>query len=93
MREKEAFGAKRVLDGKSGKVSYFDINAPERQGIALISRLPFSIKVMIENLLRNVDGDQVLPENIVAMARWQPEPGEKGRRGPLPGHRTSRDAC
>lgn len=31
---------------------------------------------MIENLLRNVDGDQVLPENIVAMAHWQPEPGE-----------------
>ena len=34
----------------------FDINKLEEKGIAAISRLPFSIKILVENLLRKLDG-------------------------------------
>jgi len=76
MGYRDEFGVKRTLESRGGTVSYFDINALEEQGIALVSRLPFSIKIMLESLLRNVDGYQVLPEDVIALARWQPEPGE-----------------
>ncbi|MFN3477075.1 MAG: hypothetical protein ACK4Z6_05920, partial [Candidatus Methylomirabilales bacterium] len=70
MRYRDEFGAKRTLESQVGKVSYFDINALEEQGIARVSQLPFSIKVMVESLLRNVDGYQVRSEDVVTLARW-----------------------
>ncbi|MGH7352886.1 MAG: aconitate hydratase AcnA [Candidatus Methylomirabilales bacterium] len=76
MKYRDEFGAKRALESVGGTVHYFDINTLENQGIAVVSRLPFSIKVMLESLLRNVDRYQVLPEDVVALARWRAEPGE-----------------
>ena len=76
MNYRDEFGAKRTLEGMGGTLSYFDINALEKRGIARVSTLPFSIKVMLESILRNVDGYQVLPGDVEALARWQPEPGE-----------------
>ncbi|MBI4236695.1 MAG: aconitate hydratase, partial [Chloroflexi bacterium] len=72
----DPFGAKRSLRSRGGAVSYFDINVLEKQGIAAVSRLPFSIKVMLESLLRNVNEYDVRSEDVAALARWQPEPGE-----------------
>ncbi|MGH7370418.1 MAG: aconitase family protein, partial [Candidatus Methylomirabilales bacterium] len=76
MKYRDEFGAKRALESVGGTVHYFDINTLESQGIAVVSQLPFSIKVMLESLLRNVDRYQVLPEDVVALARWRAEPGE-----------------
>ena len=76
MKQRDEFGAKRTLEGMGGTLSYFDINALEKRGIGRVSTLPFSIKVMLESILRNVDGYQVLPGDVEALARWQPEPGE-----------------
>jgi aconitate hydratase len=49
----------------------FDINKLEENNIADISRLPFSIKILVENLLRNFDGRIVKEENLIAIANWQ----------------------
>ena len=76
MAYQDAFGAKRTLQTPQGPVAYFDINALEDQGIAPTSRLPFSIKVLLESVLRNVNGYDVLAEDVAALARWQPDPGE-----------------
>ncbi|MGH7473126.1 MAG: aconitate hydratase, partial [Candidatus Methylomirabilales bacterium] len=76
MKYRDEFGAKRTLEGMGGTLAYFDINALEKRGIARVSTLPFSIKVMLESILRNVDGYRVLPGDVEALARWQPEPGE-----------------
>jgi aconitate hydratase len=42
-----------------------------------LSRLPFSIKILLENLLRNEDGQTVKAEDIEAVARWNGQPGER----------------
>jgi aconitate hydratase len=49
----------------------FDIQRLETEGIANISRLPFSIRILVENLLRKMDGQVVREENLTAIANWQ----------------------
>jgi aconitate hydratase len=49
----------------------FDINRLEEKGIAPISRLPFSIKILIENLLRKLDGRIVREEDLLNIAQWK----------------------
>ena len=53
------------------KYSFIDINIIEQKGIARIKRLPFSIKILIENLLRKLDGHIVLEEDLINIARWE----------------------
>jgi aconitate hydratase A / 2-methylisocitrate dehydratase len=49
----------------------FDINRLEEKGIATISRLPFSIKILVENLLRKLDGKIVREEDLLSIANWK----------------------
>jgi len=76
MAYRDEFGTKRTIDTRGGKVALFDINALEAANVGPVSRLPFSIRVMLESLLRNVNGYDVLREDVEALARWQPVPGE-----------------
>jgi aconitate hydratase len=49
---------------------YYSLPAAEAAGLAGISRLPFSMKVLLENLLRNEDGDSVGMDDLKAVAAW-----------------------
>ena len=75
MEYKDEFGARRTLETLAGTVHYFDLNALENQGIASVSRLPFSLKIILESLLRNVNGYDVMSDDVVNLARWKPDPG------------------
>lgn len=76
MAYRNEFGALKTLSTKMGTVHYYDIMELEKQGIAPVSRLPFSIRVMLESLLRSEDGYKVSKEDVVRLANWQPDPGE-----------------
>src|SRR5260370_41442777 len=66
-----SFGARATL--KAGKRSYeiFRLDAVERRGLS-IARLPYSLKILLENLLRLEDGRVVQPEDIEKLGRWDP---------------------
>lgn len=49
---------------------YYSLPALEEQGIAPISRLPVSIRIILESLLRNCDGKRVKEDDIVHLAKW-----------------------
>lgn len=49
---------------------YYSLPALEEQGIAKIRRLPVSIRVMLESLLRNCDGERVTEKDILHLAQW-----------------------
>ena len=68
-----AFGARRQLSTKTGAVDYFRLASLAEGGIADLSRLPITIKILVENLLRHCDGHQVADDTVVQMARWQPK--------------------
>jgi aconitate hydratase A / 2-methylisocitrate dehydratase len=50
--------------------AYYSLPTAERNGLKGISRLPFSMKVLLENLLRNEDGRTVTKDDIKAVAEW-----------------------
>ena len=56
---------------KKGIYTFFDIQRLEADGIGDIQRLPYSIKVLVENLLRKLDGQIVRAEDLKNIARWQ----------------------
>ena len=73
-----SFGARAELDTRSGKISYYRLATLGERGVADVSRLPFSIKVILEALLRNEDGRAVTREDILTLAGYQAAaPSEK----------------
>ena len=58
---------------KIGKKIYtfFSLKSAEKNGIKNISSLPFSIKILLENLLRNENGKTVLSEDIKSFSKWK----------------------
>ena len=50
--------------------SYYSLPALEEQGLGKISRLPFSIRVVLESVLRNCDGKKVHEKDVKALASW-----------------------
>ncbi|HIA03633.1 MAG TPA: aconitate hydratase AcnA [Myxococcales bacterium] len=67
-----SFGAKETLDVNGRSYTYYRLNALLEQGHSQINRLPFSMRVLLENLLRNEDGTSVTREDIEAIADWDP---------------------
>jgi aconitate hydratase len=56
--------------GKKGK--FYSLPALEKAGIGKISRLPISIRIMLESVLRNCDGKKVTEEHVKQLASWKP---------------------
>src|SRR5271157_108442 len=67
---KNSFSARAAL--KVGNESYeiFRLEALERAGIGKVSRLPFSLKVLLENLLRHEDNQFVRADDVRVLASW-----------------------
>ena len=60
-----------TVDGR--RYDYFSLPAAERAGLGDLSRLPFSLKILLENLLRFEDGQSVTVADIEALAAWLKE--------------------
>jgi aconitate hydratase len=67
---KNSFGARSTLRAGGASVDYFSLAALARAGHARLDELPFSIRVLLENLLRNEDGRLVRDEDVRALATW-----------------------
>ena len=60
----------KLASGKTGK--FYSLPAMEKAGIGKISRLPVSIRIVLESVLRNCDGKKVTEEHVRQLAGWQP---------------------
>ncbi|MCH8567033.1 MAG: aconitate hydratase AcnA [Balneolales bacterium] len=65
-------GSRASIDTKSGKAIIYRLDALEKQGFGNISRLPFSIKVLLESVLREYDDYVVREEDIKRLASYDP---------------------
>ena len=70
MTSLDSFKCCRILKVGTKSYAYFSLPIAEKNGLKGISRLPFSMKVLLENLLRNEDGRTVTKEAIQAVAAW-----------------------
>src|SRR5438876_3015691 len=68
---KDEFKTLKTFDaGASREGFFFSLPALEEQGIGKISRLPVSIRIVLESVLRNCDGEKVRRKDVEALAKW-----------------------
>ncbi|HEX3484450.1 MAG TPA: aconitate hydratase AcnA [Micropepsaceae bacterium] len=70
MASLDSFKARRKLAVGNKTYIYFSLKAAEKNGLTGISRLPNSLKILLENLLRHEDGRTVTVDDIKAVAGW-----------------------
>src|SRR5436305_6300723 len=70
MASLDSFKCQKTLKVGSKTYAYYSLPAAEKNGLKGISRLPFSLKVLLENLLRNEDGRSVAKADLQAFAQW-----------------------
>jgi len=68
----DSFGARKVLKVGSESYDIFRLDELERAGFKNVSRLPVSLKILLENLLRQEDDHHVNKADIEALANWEP---------------------
>lgn len=71
-----SFDSKASLTVEGKDYSYFDLRRAQQSGLTDIDRLPFSLKVVLENLLRSEDGKSVNKKDLEAFPRWLKENGK-----------------
>ena len=67
------FGARATLSAAGGEWAYYRIGKLEEEGVAPVSRLPYSIRILLEAALRQCDGFEITPDDVERIARWSPE--------------------
>src|SRR5260370_17910308 len=70
MSSLESFQSRKSLKVGSRTYVYYSLPAAEKRGLRGISRLPFCMKVLLENLLRNEVGRSVTKDDLKAVAAW-----------------------
>ena len=70
MASLDSFKCEREIKVRGGSYTYYDMAEAEKNGLKGISKLPRSLKVLLENLLRHEDGNTVKKEDIQAIADW-----------------------
>jgi len=66
-------GSRATLRTTAGDLAYFRLGYLEERGLAHLPRLPYSIRVLLENALRSVDGYLVTDDDVLAVASWDPK--------------------
>lgn len=72
--------SKKHFDLNGQSYTYYDLKAVENQGITKVSNLPYSIRVLLESLLRQEDDFVITDEHIKALSQF----GEDGNEGEVP---------
>jgi aconitate hydratase len=64
------FGAEATLNSKAGDLKIYRLDALSKAGVGNVDKLPFSIKVLLESCLRNLDNFEVSQEDVARLAGW-----------------------
>ena len=69
---KDAFDARAKLKSTHGTTSYYRLAALTRHGVQSLERLPLTVKILLENLLRHANSDLLTEDDVLALAHWAP---------------------
>ena len=70
---KDSFGARATIEVDGDSIDIFRLEALSKAGLGDVRRLPYSIRVLLENLIRFEDGETVTKADIEAVAKWDPK--------------------
>src|SRR4051794_39328681 len=74
----DAFGARAMLAGLENPLPYYRLQTLADQGLASLERMPFTVKILLENVLRLCGSPFVSEDDVRALASWKPN-GPGGR--------------
>ncbi|HTI15510.1 MAG TPA: aconitate hydratase [Dictyobacter sp.] len=70
---KDVFGVRSKLTGvQQGNVQYYRLAALAERGVTKLERLPLTVKIILENLLRHAGNDIVGEDDVLSLANWTP---------------------
>ncbi|MGI9520037.1 MAG: aconitate hydratase AcnA [Hyphomicrobiaceae bacterium] len=72
----DSFNCRKTLTAGEKTYTYYSLPDAARNGLGDISALPYSLKVLLENLLRHEDGRSVTKDDILATAKWRETKGK-----------------
>lgn len=70
MKKNDVFNARSTFDVNGKQYSYYRLGALEEAGIGNVSKLPYSVKVLLESVLRQYDGKVINKEHVENLAKW-----------------------
>lgn len=70
MKKNDVFNARSTFDVNGKEYSYYRLGALEEAGIGNVSKLPYSVKVLLESVLRQFDGKVINKEHVENLAKW-----------------------
>ena len=73
MSQHDPFGARSTFQTGSGEAALFRLDRIQGEGLTRLEKLPYSIRVLLENVLRNCDGFEVSEEDVRGLAAWKPQ--------------------
>ncbi|WP_414475896.1 aconitate hydratase AcnA [Microvirga sp. M2] len=68
---------RRTLDVGGQPIAYFSLKALERNDLAHIGRMPFCLKILLENMVRNSGRNGISDQDVLALANWKPRSGQQ----------------
>ncbi|KGO88478.1 aconitate hydratase [Flavobacterium rivuli WB 3.3-2 = DSM 21788] len=74
--QNDIYQIKKLLNTKTGSYTYYSLPELEKQGHE-IGKMPFSIRILLENVLRNYDDFAITKENVETLLNWKPEASDK----------------
>ena len=80
MPKQDPFHVRQTLTVGTEKATYYSLTALEEAGVVKLDELPYSIRILLENALRNCDGFEVMEQDIRHIAEWTPT----GKRMEIP---------
>jgi len=70
MSKNDVYSARKAFELNGKRYNYYNLGALEEAGIGNISKLPYSIKVLLESVLRQYDGRVITKEHVENLAKW-----------------------
>ncbi len=77
MSNEQAFRSKKSFELNGKKYNYYDLKAIEDAKLGHVNRLPFSIRVLLESVIRQYDGRVIKEEHVAGLANWGTKEGAK----------------
>lgn len=73
----DIFNTRDIINTKQGKFLIFRLGKLEQEGITRLSKLPYSIRILLESILRQCNEEEILRDDVVNLANWTPRPGTR----------------
>jgi aconitate hydratase len=74
---KDNFSVKGSIQTSYGEFTLFRLRRLEEQGLTNLDKLPFSIRIMLESVLRQCDEREIKSDDVTNLAAWRPNPDER----------------